>query len=193
LQWWLTEGESPDFSYPNLAQLLRRSGKTTDGENKREMVELFRRMVFNILMDNTDDHEKNHALLVTPELARSGKPSRVSRLRLAPAYDVLPTNSGQGHQEFGVGSDGRDSTLPNAMSQCALFGLTSLEAAAEVLMVIAVVDRWQEHFKECQVTDADIENLAQRIDGEELLSQRRGFTAEDYSDIHPKGRRKPFR
>lgn len=189
----VTEGESPDLSYPNLAQLLRRSGKTTDGENRREMVELFRRMVFNILMDHTDDHEKNHALMVTPEPARSGQPSRATRLRLAPAYAVLPTNSGQGHQEFGVGSDGRDSTLSNAMSQCALFGLTSLAAAAEVLMVIAVVDRWQVHFREGHVTDADIENLAERIDGEELLSQRRGFSAKSYLDIPPRARRKPFR
>jgi serine/threonine-protein kinase HipA len=29
------------------------------------MKELFRRMVFNILIDNTDDHEKNHVLLMT--------------------------------------------------------------------------------------------------------------------------------
>ena len=53
-------------------------------------------MVFNILIDNTGDHEKNHALLF-PE------PTRFGRMRLAPAYDVLPPNSGQGHQEFGVG------------------------------------------------------------------------------------------
>ena len=68
-------------------------------------------MVFNILIDNTDDHEKNHALMVVA-------PMRQGKYRLAPAYDVLTTNSGQGYQEFIVGIDQRDSTLSNAMSQC---------------------------------------------------------------------------
>jgi serine/threonine-protein kinase HipA len=136
------------------------------------MHELFRRMVFNILIDNTDDHEKNHALLVT-------EPSRNGRLRLAPAFDVLPTNSGQGHQEFIVGLAGRDSTLANAMSQSALFGLTTKSASQEVLGVISVVNRWREHFKSCGVTDADVASLAQRIDGGGLLAMRQSFKAVD--------------
>ena len=182
----VAQGQQPDLSYPNLAQLLRRSGETSGGANQRDMLELFRRMVFNILIDNTDDHEKNHALLF-PE------PSRFGRMRLAPAYDVLPTNSGQGHQEFGVGLEGHDSTLANAMSQCQLFGLSGSEAAAEVLRVIAVVDRWQPHFKACGVTDADIDSLAQRIDGAVLRSQRRGFHADDNWAAVPATRRGPFR
>lgn len=166
----------PDFSYPNLAQLLRSAGETKQDRNKKQMVELFRRMVFNILIDNTDDHEKNHALLMTLKPAPSGKFSRISRLTLAPAYDVLPSNSGQGHQEFGVGLDGSASTLENAMSQCAQFGLSEVQARTEVLQVIVVVNRWKQHFKAQGVTDADINELALRIDGEELLSQRRAFS-----------------
>jgi serine/threonine-protein kinase HipA len=80
-------GREPDLGYPALAQLLRRAGVADDGVNLLDMQELFRRMVFNILIDNTDDHEKNHALRVVA-------PSRQGRYRLAPAYDVLPTNSG---------------------------------------------------------------------------------------------------
>ena len=34
------------------------------GVSQAQQRELFRRMVFNILIDNTDDHEKNHALLL---------------------------------------------------------------------------------------------------------------------------------
>jgi len=171
----VSAAEQPDLSYPNLAQLLRRAGNTAEGENKREMVELFRRMVFNILIDNTDDHEKNHSLLVTSEPARTGTSFRVPQLRLAPAYDVLPTNSGQGYHEFGIGEDGRDATLSNAMSKCRLFGLSAEQAGHEVRRVIAVIDTWKEHFKACSVTDADIQELALRIDGEELLSQRHSF------------------
>ncbi len=57
------------MGYPELAQILRRVGITQDDINQRDTHELFRRMVFNILVDNTDDHEKNHSLLVVNPLA----------------------------------------------------------------------------------------------------------------------------
>jgi serine/threonine-protein kinase HipA len=171
-------GQTPDLGYPNLAQLLRRAGPTAEGANSLQMRELFRRMVFNILIDNTDDHERNHALLFT-------EPTRWGKLSLSPAYDVLPTNSGQGMQEFTVGTDGRDSTLVNAMSQSALFGLKKDEAAAEVQAVAGIVSTWKDHFAECGVTRADIDDLARRIDGDELLTQRTGFSAHAHSAAAP--------
>jgi serine/threonine-protein kinase HipA len=177
--------QPPDMGYPDLAQLLRRAGSTEGGANREEMRELFRRMVFNILIDNTDDHEKNHSLMWLPG-------DRLGRLRLAPAYDVLPTNSGQGHQEFVVGAAGRDSTLVNAMSQCVLFGLEAADAAQQVLRVIAAVDSWREHFTACGVTPVDVENLAERIDGPELGRARREFSAKGSDTPAPRGRRHPF-
>jgi serine/threonine-protein kinase HipA len=50
--------------------------------------ELFKRMVFNILMDNTDDHERNHC----ERLNFDGYHD------LAPAFDVLPTLQNLGYQ-----------------------------------------------------------------------------------------------
>lgn len=161
-------GEEPAMGYPDLARILRRVGITQDNTHQRDARELFRRMVFNILVDNTDDHEKNHALLVT-------NPFGNGRLKLAPAYDVLPTNSGQGYQEFICGAHGRDSTLDNAMSQCDAFGLLPAEAAAEVAAVIDVVNTWQAHFARAGVAERDIQSLAERINGAALLTQRRGF------------------
>lgn len=52
-----------ELSYPNLAQLLRRRGDVEI--HRSQMHELFRRLVFNILIDNTDDHEKTHVLLIS--------------------------------------------------------------------------------------------------------------------------------
>jgi serine/threonine-protein kinase HipA len=177
--------DNPDLGYPALAQVLRRSGETANAASAQQMRELFRRMVFNILLDNTDDHEKNHSLLYEPA-------SRTGKLHLAPAYDLLPTNSGQGHQEFVVGADGRDSTLANAMSQCALFGLEGAQAAEEVLAVIAVIDTWQEHFSASGVIPSDMDDLADRIDGSELAAQRRDFSAASYFKPVPRPRRRPF-
>lgn len=77
--------------FPNSVYLVGANGVICEeaGINQHDARELFRRMVFNILVDNTDDHEKNHALLVA-------NPFDFGRLKLAPAYDILPTNSGLG-------------------------------------------------------------------------------------------------
>ena len=180
-------GASPEMGYPELARILRRIGITQNDINQRDARELFRRMVFNILVDNTDDHEKNHSLLVI-------NPFEHGRLKLAPAYDVLPTNSGQGYQEFICGAQGRDSTLENAMSQCDAFGLLPAEASSEVLAVIEVVNTWQAHFTQAGVTRRDIQSLAERIDGEELLAQRKGFDPTRFQSAPAKRTRtSPFR
>jgi serine/threonine-protein kinase HipA len=165
-------GRDPDMGYPVLAQILRRRGISKDKFNERQAAELFRRMVFNILIDNTDDHEKNHALLMD-------QPQGNRHLRLAPAYDVLPGNSGQGRQEFRCGQEGFESTLSNAISECAMFGLTGKEALAEVKVVVDVVNAWKEHFRVIGVCDADIQTLSQTIDGPSLLEQRCNWAALD--------------
>jgi serine/threonine-protein kinase HipA len=180
-------GAEPELGYPELARILRRVGITQDDGNQTDARELFRRMVFNILVDNTDDHEKNHSLLVL-------NPSDNGRLKLAPAYDVLPTNSGQGYQEFVCGAHGRESTLENAMSQCDAFGLLPAEAAAEVAVVISAVNTWRTHFAQAGVTARDIESVAERIDGEELLRQRSGFDPARFQATPAKQKRpSPFR
>ena len=69
----------------------------------------------------------NHAMVALT-------PTRQGRYRLAPDSDVLPTNSGQGDQEFIVESALRGSTLVNAMSPCELFGQTPAQATAEPLL-----------------------------------------------------------
>ena len=110
------------FGYPELAQLLRRRGVMEGDLYIAQMRELFRRMVFNILIDNTDDHEKNHALLVTD----------AQQYELSPAYDVLPSGQALGFQQMRVGEDEADSTLANALSMSQLFALDQDERRQEV-------------------------------------------------------------
>ncbi len=180
-------GTEPEMGYPQLARILRRIGVSQGDAHLADAQELFRRMVFNILVDNTDDHEKNHALLVV-------NPTANGRLRLAPAYDVLPTNSGQGCQEFTCGAYGQDSTLANAMSQCDAFGLQPAEASVLVTQIIRVVNTWRTHFKAIGVSSSDLESLAEHLDGDELLSQRQTFDAGQYQGVQPRRRPTgPFR
>jgi serine/threonine-protein kinase HipA len=150
------------FGYPELAQLLRRKGVVDGDLYVAHMRELFRRMVFNILIDNTDDHEKNHALLVTDS----------QQYALSPAYDVLPSGQALGFQQMRVGDSQADSTLDNAMSMSRMFSLTRDEAIKELRAVVRVVDGWKDHFAQCGVTAGDIDLYAQHIDRPFLADQR---------------------
>jgi serine/threonine-protein kinase HipA len=76
------------------------------------------------------------------------------------------------------------------MTQCDAFGLEPAQAAAQVLMVIAVVKTWRTHFASHGVSTSDLDNLAQTLDGEELLSQRQNFDAKQYQVAAAK--RKPI-
>jgi serine/threonine-protein kinase HipA len=137
------------------------------GAAKVQMRELFRRMVFNILMDNTDDHEKNHVLLMDD----------AQHLVLAPAFDVLPAAQGLGTQQMRVGREGADSTVENACSEAAFFGFSADEARTQAAQVAQVCDGWKSHFKEAGVGRADVEYLAQFIDRDFLVTQRKDLVA----------------
>jgi serine/threonine-protein kinase HipA len=150
------------FGYPELAQLLRRKGVADGDLYAAHMQELFRRMVFNILIDNTDDHEKNHALLVT----------EAQQYELSPAYDVLPSGQALGFQQMRVGDQEADATLDNALSMSRMFALTQDEAVNEMRRVVRVVDGWKDHFAQCGVTAGDIDLYAQHIDRPFLKEQR---------------------
>jgi len=155
------------FGYPELAQLLRRKGVAHGNKYAQDMRELFRRMVFNILIDNTDDHEKNHALIVTER----------GQYELAPAFDVLPSGQALGFQQMRVGEQAADSTLANALSMSTLFGLAGDAAAQEARAVAQAVSGWKEHFAACGVSATDIELYAEQIDRPFLREQREGAMA----------------
>ncbi len=152
-----------DLGYPELAQVLRRRGVAKSSLGRVQMAELFRRMVFNIVIDNTDDHEKNHVLLMNDR----------GEYELSPAFDVLPSGQALGYQQLRVGADMADSTISNALSEHAQFGLKREEAEAQVRQVVAVAAGWKEHFASVGVRAADIESLAHQIDRPFLADQRR--------------------
>lgn len=104
------------WSYVLLAdELLRWSGHP-----REDRAELFRRVVFNALISNLDDHPRNHAIIA---------PGR--EWRLAPAYDLTP-NPRQGLEErrlaMECGRFGRLARRDNLVSQAARFGLRDPDA-----------------------------------------------------------------
>lgn len=149
------------LGYPELAQLIRRLGRPD--QVRSQQLELFRRMVFNILIDNTDDHEKNHALVRGAD----------GFYELSPAFDVLPAAQGLGYQQMRVGALGHEASLTNAMSEARAFGLTDAQAQQTVAEIASQVAHWKAVFKGLNVRDQDIDLLAQYLDGAHLREQRR--------------------
>lgn len=151
------------LGYPELAQCLRRIARAEAIRSQQQ--ELFTRMVFNILLDNTDDHEKNHAFI------RDGD----GFYALAPAYDVVPSAQGLGQQQLRVGAAQAEASLDNALSESLTFGLKKDAAVAIVQRVVRVVDGWKAFFTQQGVRTQDVELLAQYIDGPWLGAQRAAF------------------
>lgn len=176
-------GETPVYGYPHLARAIRRSGDARTVT--LQLLDLFRRMVFNILMANTDDHEKNHAFMVKAK-------GLGTVLELSPAYDVVTSGNGAFAHEFLIGEDSPDPLLSNAMDVCAQFDLTPHGAKAEILAIIDIVNRWKAHFREHGITEGDIEHLASYIDDADLLEQRNTFATTAVTRVKSRERPGPF-
>jgi serine/threonine-protein kinase HipA len=150
-------------SYSALATVLLRLGHPDRQGAVRE--ELFKRMVFNILMDNTDDHERNHSL----RLGFDGY------YELTPAYDVLPTLQNLGYQAMLVGTSGAQSSLDNALTELSEYGINRARAIELIKQVARVVDGWQAQFTLQGVCASDMDLLRASIDRDELKRQRKAF------------------
>ena len=150
-------------SYGALATVLLRLAHPEGQVAQRE--ELFLRMVFNILMDNTDDHERNHSV----RLGLDGYHE------LTPAYDVVPTLQNLGYQAMSVGTSGAESSLENALTELSEFGIKRPRAIELIRQVVHVVDGWAAHFVQQGVSAADMELLRASIDRGALLRQRQAF------------------
>lgn len=147
------------YSYLLLADGLRMANASAA---KNGCHELFRRMVFNVLMDNTDDHEKNHSLVL-----------QNGRWSLSKAYDALPQLTGLGAQAMSVGSAGAAGDIGNLFSAHARFLLDENEARSICREVVKRIDSWKESFAAHGVSPADIETIEQFVDRDDLLSIRR--------------------
>ncbi len=176
------EGETPAFGYPQLARRLRAMGQVDRLDE--HLQDLFRRMVFNILIANTDDHEKNHA--VTHEFIK-GMPV----VNLSAAYDVVTTGSGAIAHEFMIADDVVDPDLEAALTVHGDFGLQEARAREVLSQVVRVVDGWKAHFKQLGVTAGDIDTLAEFIDAEHLLAQRERHRTPPPATGRPSAVRKP--
>lgn len=108
--------ERSKWSYILLAEELRKVCTDPAGN----AAELFRRMCFNALISNTDDHPRNHAIIACGQ-----------EWGLSPAYDItpsMPVSIERRDLALICGDQGRFANAKNLLSQCQRFHLTPEEA-----------------------------------------------------------------
>lgn len=144
-----TDGMAGRYAtYPDLAFHIR--SRFTDPDTT--LRELFARIVFNILVGNTDDHARNHAAFWDG-----------TQLTLSPAYDICPQNrvGEEAAQAMAFGDDGdRLSQVARCVAHAGIYHLTLQQARDIVDRQIAVIhDEWASICDRAELTKADRNRL----------------------------------
>jgi len=137
------------WSYVLLAEELRR----VSAAPAADAAELFRRMAFNALISNIDDHPRNHALIAMD-----------TEWRLSPAYDLtpaVPVSLDRRDLALDCGDAGRYANAGNLLSQSARFLLDPAGAAAMLdAMEAQIASTWYATSRAAGVSERDCDRIA---------------------------------
>jgi serine/threonine-protein kinase HipA len=137
-----------NWSYVLLVEELRR----IVAEPKKDARELFRRVCFNALISNTDDHPRNHALI-----------ARENDWKLSPAYDLTPSvpiSLERRDLAMDCGDMGRFANAKNILSQHARFLLEKVEAEKIIGAMKRQIDAtWYDTVRACGISEKDAETI----------------------------------
>lgn len=144
--------ESEGCSYLDLVQVIETSGTST--QIAHDLEQLFRRVAFNLLVGNRDDHLRNHGFL------RAG-----DGWRLSPAFDVNP-NPDKDHHVLAI--DDRDPSPDSGLLLAtAEYYRLSRKAADEVIaQVRAAVREWESRARALGARPNEIARMQAVIDPE---------------------------
>ena len=144
-----SHGDRAKWSYLLLADELRRRS----AQPAQDLEELFRRMVFNALISNTDDHPRNHALIAPTD-----------KWELSPAYDLTPnplTSIEKRDLALTCGTYNRYANRINLLSQHGQFKLSLVQATAIIDRIQqTVASRWHAVLRQHGTTQLECEKLA---------------------------------
>lgn len=135
--------DGEEGSYLDLVQFLERTA-VDKASLKADLGQLYRRVVFNAMVGNCDDHLRNHGFLFDER-----------GWRLAPAYDVNPSTSDEHVLDFDGASKTPDIDLLHETS--AYYQLRSDEAAAIVEQIAGIVRTWDQRARKLGINRDDIE------------------------------------
>jgi len=143
-------------SYMEFVDVLRQHGAAP----KADMHALWRRIVFSILISNTDDHLRNHGFLWAGPAG----------WRLSPAYDLNPVPIDIRPRILSTAVDLDDSTasLRLALQVAGYFELDETEAQRIAAQVGAAVTTWRKVGIKLGLTSAEIDRMASAFEHEDL-------------------------
>lgn len=143
-------------SYLEIADALRPIGAAV----AEDLAALWRRIVFNVLISNTDDHLRNHAFIYAGPRG----------WRLSPAYDLNPVPTDVKPRVLSTAiTEDRDVTasLEHALEVAPHFGLAAAAARRVVGEVHAAVRTWRQEAARCGVGAAEIERMETAFEHED--------------------------
>lgn len=149
---WITD-DTKRWSYPLLAnEMLRKKIPISD------IQELYKRMVFNALIGNDDDHPKNHAFIYKDH-----------QWRLAPLFDVVPnTQFYPTRLAMKIGNQGELINRENLLSMHSQFHLSKIEAAS----ILDEIASWEPEIRVLyrqELRASDSELVERALDSKRLL------------------------
>ena len=147
--------------YTDIADALRAHAF----DSPAQLAELYRRVLFTILVSNNDDHLKNHGLLH----AGGG------RWVLSPAFDVNPQPHRRRHLETGISElSGHDASIEAAVEAAPFFDIEHDAAVAMLSGMVSTIDeRWRACCGAAGMTAREIERYEPAFDHAESRSARR--------------------
>ncbi len=131
---------------------------------REQMAELYRRILFTILVSNTDDHLKNHGLLH----AGGG------RWTLSSAFDINPQPFRRRQLETGISElSGNTASIEAALEASPIFGVPRDAAAAELSRITSIIDeQWQPNCLAAGMTAEEIALYRPAFDHDETRIAR---------------------
>ena len=149
-------------SYLEFVDILRQHGAAPAEDEQA----LWRRIVFSILISNTDDHLRNHGFLW----------AGAAGWRLSPAYDLNPVPVDIKPRVLSTAIDLDDATasLDLAFSVAGYFGLDKKKARTVAAEVGQAASSWRAEAKKIGIGRAEIDRMASAFEHEDLKTALRG-------------------
>lgn len=138
-------------SYTDIAEAIR----MYSSEPSADLHELWRRIVFTVLIGNLDDHLRNHGFLY----------DRDDKWRLSPAFDLNPVPAQEKARELStwIAAEGPDADLDLARRAAPHFALNEQQSEAIINQVSTALQGWQNSARRLGMSSADIAVYASAI------------------------------
>lgn len=140
------DGESNEYSYLDLAEIIRTKGVNVTNDMK----ELWHRMLFSVLISNTDDHLRNHGFLRTD----------ATGWQLSPLYDVNPSSDRTGNLQLNIDENSSTASVELVMSVAEYFRLNKAEAEKIFNQTRSAVAEWRDVAKALGIGAGEIARMA---------------------------------